>query len=300
MLHIFSCIYNISQITIPILQLSYNKYKVKKLDLTKKGLIHLLNDSTLFDEYLNFCNEKRCVEGVVFQREYKKFKNLFKAGNKKLANVIDPITTLNSNNSGNCIINIDPPPHQEQQRQQPVNISKEFLLPPEIEKTSYSPSETSSISSPPTSPKLIIRHASTERKKKEFVNIYNCENDFNDSDDSDDDDIESNRTSETYHVIDKKLVQIYDEIHEKVNNIYKFFFAHRSDYELNVPDLIVKNVRKKLKIFNHNYKKMKSGQPFTYEELDCEDIFDETYEEVMQSLYLNTYSAFVIHKRKQK
>lgn len=305
LLHIFSCIYNISQITIPILQLNYNKYKVKKLDLTKKGLIHLLNDSALFDEYLNFCNEKRCVEGVVFHREYKKFKNLFKAGNKKLANVI---ITVNSNNSGNCVINIDPPHEEQQQQQQPINISKEFLLPPEIEKTSYSPSDTSSISShpssaptSPTSPKLIIRHTSTERKKKEFVSIYNCENDSDDDDSDDDgDDIDSNRTSETYHVIDKKLVQIYDEIHEKINSIYKFFFAHRSDYELNVPGPIVKNVRKRLKIFNHSYKKMKSYQPFTYEELDCEDIFDETYEEVMQSLYLNTYSAFVVHKRKQK
>jgi len=101
-------------------------------------------------------------------------------------------------------------------------------------------------------------------------------------------------------IIDKKIVHIYDEIFEKANLIYNFFFKQNSDYELNVSGYIVKKIEKRIQLFNLHYSKMKNKQLFLYEELECEDMFDEAYEEVIQSLYINIYSAFVLYKRKHK
>jgi len=121
------------------------------------------------------------------------------------------------------------------------------------------------------------------KKRKDYINNNNT----------------SNNSSNQIHV-DKKVVQIYDEIFEKANLIFNFFFTQNSDYELNLPDPVVKKIDSRLKSFNQHYSKMKNNQLFLYEELECEDIFDEAYEEVIQSLYHNTYSAFVLHKRRQK
>lgn len=126
------------------------------------------------------------------------------------------------------------------------------------------------------------------RKRKDYITINNG-NDSN----------YMNQNSNQVHV-DKKIVQIYDEIFDKANTIYNFFFNQNSDYELNVSDLIVRKIDSRLESFNQHYTMMKNNELFIYQELECEDIFDEAYEEVIQSLYHNTYSAFVIYKRKHK
>ncbi|OUM69161.1 hypothetical protein PIROE2DRAFT_57653 [Piromyces sp. E2] len=310
-LQIFCCIFNFSQITYPLFQLYYIKYAVKKLDLTKGGLIHLLNDKTLYNEFLNFCNTKRCVEGVIFYREYKKFKNIFKESGKKLANIGDYMTGTTSSNSSSYAINID------LLYQNISGLSKEPLpyyeVPNYITNYSAYPSNANgplnqsgmdyynsnmmmnnSGGQYPPPPKQHRRTLSVGKKRKDYVTIYGNNN--------------INNTNNQHHsshymsggqiYVDKKIVHIYDEIFEKANLIFSFFFTQHSDYELNVPDPVVKKIDIRLQTFNNHYAKMKNNQLFLYEELECEDIFDEAYEEVIQSLYLNTYSAFVMYKRK--
>jgi len=339
LLQVFSSIYNFSQITLPICQLYYTRHEIKKLEVTKSGLIHLLNDNALFNEFLNFCNSKRCVEGVIFYREYKKFKNIYKVGSKRLTYAFDPLTSVYSSNSnsGSVSINVDT------LIQNGVNTSGDSIpsLEASREKDDNDPSDNEEMSTL----KKNKRNLSIGRKKKEYVNIYSNENINNNSNsnfltiNSSNNNINSsfnsvnsmntlhsnnsksnltfinnisnnnisssniysnsNLNNSSYH-LDKKVIQIYDMVHEKANSIYKFFFTRYSDYELNVPHPIVKKIHRRLKTFNHHYKRMKENQNFSHEELECEDLFDEAYEDVIQSLYLNTYSAFVLYKRRLK
>ena len=289
-----------------LIQLFYTKYEVKKLELTKSGLVHLLNDATLFNEFLNFCNTKRCVEGVIFHREYKKFKNIFRDGYKKLATAGETFGT-NSSNSSNYAINIDllyqnitgvsndplpffenssnNPPYNDPSYNDPSysydNSNEKYLFNNPNNNNDYNSYNNLIPVSP--QPKQHRRMLSFGKKRKDYINNNNT----------------SNNSSNQIHV-DKKVVQIYDEIFEKANLIFNFFFTQNSDYELNLPDPVVKKIDSRLKSFNQHYSKMKNNQLFLYEELECEDIFDEAYEEVIQSLYHNTYSAFVLHKRRQK
>ncbi|ORX44805.1 hypothetical protein BCR36DRAFT_358970 [Piromyces finnis] len=301
-LQIFSCIFNFSQITYPLFQLFYIKYQVKRLELTKSGLIHLLNDKTLFNEFLNFCNNKRCVEGVIFHREYKKFKNIFKDSGKKLASVGESINGTTSSNSDSYTINIDllyqnisgltkePFPYYE--------YIPNFTLPTNQDqnnKYSYNLVLNNNETEQYPSPKHHKRMLSVNNKRKEYVNIY--------SDNNVNNNVNINQHLSNGHEqihVNKKIIHIYDEIFEKANLIFNFFFTQYSDYELNLPNPIVRKIDYRLQLFNDHYAKMKNKQLFLYEELECEDIFDEAYEEVIQSLYLNTYSAFVIYKKRNK
>ncbi|ORX85934.1 hypothetical protein BCR32DRAFT_290395 [Anaeromyces robustus] len=302
LLQIFSCIFNYAHITYPLIQLFYTKYEVKKLELTKGGLIHLLNDKTLFNEFLNFCNKQRCVEGVIFHREYKKFKNIFKDkdNGKKLAAAGGVYGTSSSHShSSNYAVNID-------YLYQNISESSENLLPyfnTNNMSNSYGYNNNTmdlnmGIDDDDDDENMFGYNYSQKSKHKrllnnmgkkinEYVNIYSTNNVNNYEDDA-------------QLSVDKKLVHIYDEIFQKANLIFSFFFTPNSDYELNVPDPIVKKIDRRLQSFNDNYTKMKSNQLFLFEELECEDIFDEAYDEVVQSLYLNTYSAFVKRKRKNR
>jgi len=304
-LQIFSCIFNFCQITFPLFQLYYIKYQVKRLELTKGGLIHLLNDNALYNEFLNFCNNKRCVEGVIFYREYKKFKNIFKESGKKLSKAGDFMTGTSSSSS--YAINID------LLYRNISGLTKEPI--PYFETTPNYMPDYPTYPSHPNSNRVYSYHSGMinehnqyppERKHKrilsvghrrsEYLNIYDNNNDnYNNY----------NRQNSRYLsggqiYVDKKIVHIYDEIFEKANLIFNFFFTQHSDYELNIPEPIVRKIDSRIQSFNNHYAKMKNNELFLYEELECEDIFDEAYEEVIEALYLNAYGAFVIYKKRHK
>ncbi|ORX82933.1 hypothetical protein BCR32DRAFT_267318 [Anaeromyces robustus] len=59
-----------------LINLYYMNKKANKLELNKNGLIKVLNDEFLFNEFFEFCKRKCCVENAIFHIEYKKFKEL--------------------------------------------------------------------------------------------------------------------------------------------------------------------------------------------------------------------------------
>jgi len=98
-----SVVFSFMQIFRPLLKLLYSKHAMKKLDLTKNGLLHVLDDKILNEEFMDYCLNMRCVEYALFHTEYKKFMNLFehKAITEKQHKNYNNPNYLNSTNTSN-------------------------------------------------------------------------------------------------------------------------------------------------------------------------------------------------------
>ncbi|OUM69607.1 hypothetical protein PIROE2DRAFT_2475 [Piromyces sp. E2] len=80
---IISCSFHYSQVIGPLLDYYYVNKKANKLELNKNGLIQLLNEEYLFNEFFEYCKQKCCVENAIFHIEYTKLKNLINPSNNK-------------------------------------------------------------------------------------------------------------------------------------------------------------------------------------------------------------------------
>jgi hypothetical protein len=99
---------------------------------------------------------------------------------------------------------------------------------------------------------------------------------------------ESRYTKEDHILLLKKAQDIIDK-----------FILPNSEYEINIDTKISKKIINTL----NNYEKKGIENSLYIEDFENSEfvnIFDEAYEEVIQSLYINIYSAFVLYKRKHK
>ncbi|ORY79599.1 hypothetical protein LY90DRAFT_664664, partial [Neocallimastix californiae] len=70
---IVSCSFHYSQVIKPILNYYYINRKSYNLEINTNGLITVLDDEILFNEFFEFCKQKCCIENALFYTEYKKF-----------------------------------------------------------------------------------------------------------------------------------------------------------------------------------------------------------------------------------
>jgi len=80
---IISCSFHYSQVIRPLLDYYYMNKKANKLEININGLIQLLNDDALFNEFFEYCKQKCYVEHALFHIKYKKFKGLINLFYKK-------------------------------------------------------------------------------------------------------------------------------------------------------------------------------------------------------------------------
>ncbi|OUM68531.1 hypothetical protein PIROE2DRAFT_57977 [Piromyces sp. E2] len=99
------------------------------------------------------------------------------------------------------------------------------------------------------------------------------------------------------NAINAELQQNYDSIHKIINDIYFKFFEKECQLELNIPERIIKKIKRNLQNFNDNYEKMKTNQSYSQEGLLCERIYDEAHREAIETLYHNAFSNYLIYKR---
>jgi len=81
---IISCSFHYPQVIRPLLDYYYMNKKANKLEININGLIQLLNDETLFNEFFEYCKQKCCVENALFHIKYKKYKGLINLYFKKV------------------------------------------------------------------------------------------------------------------------------------------------------------------------------------------------------------------------
>lgn len=92
----------------------------------------------------------------------------------------------------------------------------------------------------------------------------------------------------------KKNFQI---VHKIMNEINFKFFEKEATLELNIPDRIIKRVKRNLNVFNDNYERMCIGQSYNREGLNCERIFDEAHRECIETIYHNVFSNYLSYKK---
>jgi len=101
---------------------------------------------------------------------------------------------------------------------------------------------------------------------------------------------------------DKKLVQVFEEIYRKADDIFSKYFNEESELELNLPAKVVKKVTNRLYDYNIYYNRFivngTEGREININQLNCEDLFDEVHEEALDSLFLNVYSIYAKDKKK--
>jgi hypothetical protein len=101
---------------------------------------------------------------------------------------------------------------------------------------------------------------------------------------------------------DKKMVQLFEEIYKKADDLFTKYFNEESELELNLPAKIVKKVSNQLYDYNINYNRYivngTEGSEIDITKINCEGIFDEVHEEALDSLFLNVYSIYAKDKKK--
>eukprot|EP00833_Pecoramyces_ruminatium_P000683 jgi/Orpsp1_1/1174715/evm.model.c7180000051086.1 len=101
---------------------------------------------------------------------------------------------------------------------------------------------------------------------------------------------------------DKKLIEIFIKIYAKADELFSKYFNKKSNSNINLPSKLVKNVSTNLNEYNTNYNRYlingSKGQTLEYKSINCENIFDEVHEEVINHLFSNVYKYFVKEKSK--
>jgi len=72
-------VYNISFVTVPLVNAFSVTSHIKGLELTKKGMVKIFDDELLYKEFFEYAIKKRSVEYVLFHLDYMAFKNIFKS-----------------------------------------------------------------------------------------------------------------------------------------------------------------------------------------------------------------------------
>jgi len=98
------------------------------------------------------------------------------------------------------------------------------------------------------------------------------------------------------------MVQLFEEIYKKADDIYTKYFNKESELELNLPAKMVKKVNNRLYDYNIYYNRYivngTEGHEIDIKQINCETIFDEVHGEALDSLFLNVYSSFAKDKKK--
>ncbi|OUM68535.1 hypothetical protein PIROE2DRAFT_57980 [Piromyces sp. E2] len=101
---------------------------------------------------------------------------------------------------------------------------------------------------------------------------------------------------------DRKILQVYEEIYSKADEIFSKYFNEDSELQLNIPAKLYKEVNTKLYYYSIYYGRYLvnavEGQPVDFNELNCENIYDAVHDEAIDSLFLNVYSSFTKDKKK--
>jgi len=112
-------------------------------------------------------------------------------------------------------------------------------------------------------------------------------------------DTSSNNISSDPQEINPEIQKYYDNIYNIMNEMNLKYFEKEAPLELNIPDRIIRRVKKNISVFNENYRKMKSKQSYNNEGLNCGRIFDDVYRECIETLYHNTFSNYISYKREK-
>ncbi|ORX85933.1 hypothetical protein BCR32DRAFT_275893 [Anaeromyces robustus] len=349
----YDIFYNLSSIAFSFLQifrllvkLYYSKQAIKQLDLTKSSLFHVLDDKILYEEFVDYCFNLKCIEYMAFYTEYKKFISLFdvkynlensvnheegKESNKNYQYYKDDdndeevnndsiiIETNFYNNNNNNTFNMISNKHFNDTT---INIK-------------YNDSKIN-INIPSTIPSIkyyeklaSISNGQNINNNNNIYNINDCNNNNNFNENNNNNNHINNNNSRNNnnngvsdtnnnlinysmkntknsikyqkHSFKKdKRIQYFDTIHYQLNTIVENFIMENSELELNLPDSISKNIKKNTEIFNNHYLGLRYQMPYIPEKLNVKHIFDDAYEEVIEILYLNIFSGFVLSKKKNQ
>jgi len=101
---------------------------------------------------------------------------------------------------------------------------------------------------------------------------------------------------------DRKILQVFEEIYVKADDLFVKYFSEDSELQLNLPAKMYRDVNNKLYNYNIYYSRYLvnaiEGQPVDYNQINCEEIYDAVHEEAIDSLFLNVYSSFTKDKKK--
>ncbi|ORX60751.1 hypothetical protein BCR36DRAFT_393948 [Piromyces finnis] len=101
---------------------------------------------------------------------------------------------------------------------------------------------------------------------------------------------------------DKKILQVFEEIYSKADEMFTKYFNEDSELQLNIPAKLYKETNAKLYNYNVYYGRYLvnavEGQPVDFNLINCETIFDKVHAEAIDSLFLNVYSSFTKDKKR--
>ena len=90
-----------------------------------------------------------------------------------------------------------------------------------------------------------------------------------------------------------------EEIISRVNYIYMKFIKSYSDYELNLTAKCVKRITEFVEAINKLTKNNELVSILNVSGLNFDNVFDQAYEEVLDTLYLNVYMQYVVKKQQK-
>jgi len=286
--------YHYTQIARPLLSIFYLNFKAKKLVVSKQGLTKILQDRIFFSEFTEECKKGRCVENILFYIEYKKYKSMVNTKLHKSSCVLNDIeeastTSTSTKNirrkSSNLI--------DEERPRRGTEIGDDFRI-------------------------SIIDETGQCRKLSEGISIdgekhYKSEERL----------LRANSViSQTTSMIDRKIPVISnlkdgvsshmkwsnsnmkhghstEEIISRVNYIYMKFIKSYSDYELNLTAKCVKKITEFVEAINNLTKNNELISILNVSGLNFDNVFDQAYEEVLDTLYLNVYMQYVVKKQQK-
>jgi len=90
-----------------------------------------------------------------------------------------------------------------------------------------------------------------------------------------------------------------EEIIARVNYIYMKFIKSYSDYELNLTSKCVKKITEFVDAINKLTKNNELVSILNVSGLNFENVFDQAFDEVLDTLYLNVYMQYVVKKQQK-
>ncbi|ORX63569.1 hypothetical protein BCR32DRAFT_287666 [Anaeromyces robustus] len=101
---------------------------------------------------------------------------------------------------------------------------------------------------------------------------------------------------------EKKFIEIFEQVYNKVDEIFTKYFSSNSDLELNLTDKLVKKVTTDVYNYTIYYNRYvvngNEGTEINMKQLNCEKIFEEVHTEAMEALFLNVYLPFAKDQKK--
>ncbi|ORY08759.1 hypothetical protein LY90DRAFT_678179 [Neocallimastix californiae] len=270
---LMNCVFIYTQLINPIINLVKTEIQVHGLEVNKKSLIKILNSNLLYDEFLDYCNSKCCGEYAIFHCDYMIFRRIYNPISSKIIEnsqlIYDSNDFTNSTFSMSCIsvlttntqitTNFEPETGEYSINMQ--NIENEKL---EEKKRKMSTATGDNKSS-------VLKSVITETL--------------------------SNIKGVDPQEIGPDIQKAYENVYKIINEMNSKYFEKESTLELNIPERIIKKIKKNLSNFNENYDKMKLKQSYNHEMLNCERIFDEAHRECIETLYHNVLSTFISKKK---